>query len=227
MKTKIITTLFMIFALAAAANAQRRFDPKATGTEAELRNVAQFAQELVDFIKQARHIEQDNASSEAELKKLQDVGRRVKDASGNFRSNLQGLISKLKSNNRWNDEFDAEFLDSIVSPRLKGFIGRLGGARKALTEAEAAINSVSQDVDATINEARSPRASNLVNEVFFTHASFAPRSGVGGGKVRVKCVLLGVGIAAAEIGKMKLTAENLDNLFDSNKCGNAAASPTE
>lgn len=219
----ILFSAALVFALATAAAAQRRFDPRAAGTEAELKGVAQFAQDLVNFVKQAQALEANPNASEAEHKKLQDFGRRIKDGTSNTRANLQGFIAKLKNSNRWNDQFDAEFLDAITSPRLKAFIQRIGGARKALTEAEAAINSLSQDVDTTISDAKRRAANDAGSEPFFMNASFA---GNRAGKVRLKCVLLGVGVAAAEVTRLKLTAENLDNLFDSNKCGGAGAPTT-
>lgn len=222
----LFTVLFsaaLVFALAGIADAQRRFDPRAAGTEAELKGIAQFAQDLVNFVKQAEALEQNSNVTEAEHKKLQDFGRRIKSGSGSTRGNLQGLISKLKNSNRWNDEFDTEFLNSITSPRLKAFFTRIGGARKALTDCEAAISSLSQDVDTTISDAKKRAANDSGNELFFMNASFAANRA---GKVRLKCVLLGVGVAAAEITRLKLTAENLDNLFDSNKCGGAGAPTT-
>jgi hypothetical protein len=225
----VLTAVFsaaFVFALVAAAAlavpAQRRFDAKTAGTETELKGVAQFAQNLIQFADLANQIEKRGSVSDGEITKLQDSGRRIKDGTSTFRGNLQGLISKLKSGNRWNDEFDTEFLDSITNPRVKAFIKRLGGARKALTEAEAAINTLSRDVDATINETKALRSINAGQDVFFMNASFSS----GGGKVRLKCVLLGVGVAAAEVARLKLTAENLDNLFDSNKCGSAGGAPT-
>lgn len=199
------------------ANAQRRFDPKATGTENELRNVGQITQDLLNFIKQAEVAEQN--PSPAEHKKLQDLGRRIKDGTSNFRGSLQGFTSKIKRANRWNADFDTEFADSISNPKIRAFIQTLGGARKALTDAEAAIGSLGQDVDATVNDAK--MGINLGDNGFFKKASFASGSA---GKVRLKCVLLGVGVAAAEIARLKLTAGNLDNLFDNNKCG--GGSPT-
>ena len=205
------------------ADAQRKFDPKATGTETELRNVANFTQELVNFLKLADLVDQNSAVSEDDHKKLRDTGKRVKDGTSNARTNLQGFISKLKAANRWNDDFDAEFLDAIVSPRIKAFIQKAGGARKALTAAEAALNAVGQQVDAAINDAKKPRAENIVTDVFFMNASFSsnPNYVFSARKFRVGCFLLGVGIAAAEIARAKLTAENLDNVFDS-KCGGSA-----
>ena len=210
--------LCALLLLAANGAAQRRFDAKAAGAENELRNLAQFTQELLNFIKQAQAVEANPDAPEAERRRLADLARRVKDGTGNTRANLQGFIGKLKNANRWTDEFDAEFLDSITSPRVKALIRRAGGARKALSEAEAALNSLAQDVDATVGDTK--RASLDADEVFFTRASFGGARF--GAKVRVKCVLLGIGVAAAEITRLKLTAENLDNLFDSNKCGSAS-----
>lgn len=224
---KIFTSIFSLafvavltLAGAGSADAQKRFDPKATGTESELRSVAGATQDLLNFVKQAQFIEQDANAPAIEHKKLQDLGRRIKDGTGSFRGSLQGFIAKIKNANQWNEQFDAEFAESITSPRVKAFIKRVGGARKALTDAEAALNSLGQDVDATVNESK--RAAHFTGESVFVNASF---SSGGAAKVRLKCVLLGVGVAAAEIGRLKLTAENLDNLFDSNKCGGGSATP--
>ncbi len=211
----------MLFA-ATDADAQRRFDPKTTGTETELRNVALVTQDLLNFVKQAESVEQNPSASAADRKKLQDFGRKVKDGASNFSGSLRGFTQKLKNANRWNDEFDAEFLDSITNAKIKSFIQKLGGARRAFTEAEAAISSLGQDVDTTINDSR--RASNFGGEVFFTNASVSTNYAfTSARKVRIKCILLGVGVAAAEAARLKLTAENLDNLFDSNKCGGGSS----
>ena len=216
-----VTTAFVIvcsLCAASEADAQRRFEAKSVEADAEVRNFAQFAQELVNFIKQAEAVESNANAPEAERRKLQDLGRRITDGTSNARSNLQSLIAKIKKANRWTDEFDAEFLDSISNARVKALIRRVGGARKALTEAEAALNTLRQDVDATINESKKAALFDDDEDVF-VNASFGGRRA---GKIRVKCVLLGVGVAVAEVGRLKLTAENLDNLFDSNKCGGAA-----
>ncbi len=213
-----------ILAVAANAEAQRQFDAKATGTETELRNVALVTQDLFSFVKQAQTVEQNPSATAADKKKLADLGRKVKDGTSNFSGGLRGFTQKIKGANRWNAEFDAEFLDSISNPKIKAFIQRLGGARRALAEAESAINSLGQDVDATVNDSRSAHNSN--GNVFFTNASFSfdSASAPSARKVRIRCVLLGVGIAAAEVVRLKITAENLDGIFDSNKCG--GGSPT-
>ena len=208
----------IVLAGAANTNAQRRFDPKATGTENELRNVALATQDLLNFVKQAQYIEQDANAPAPEKRKLIDLGRRVKDGTSNLRGGLQGFSTKLKNANKWNADFDAEFLDSITSPRIKSFIQRLGGARAAITQAESALASLGQDVDGTLTDSRV--AFNQGGQPFFMNASFAPAAAE---KIRIKCVLLGVGVAGAEIVRLKLTAENLDNLFDSNKCGGGSS----
>ena len=215
-----VTTAFVFaFSLCAAQNAdaQRRFEPKSVEADTEVRNFAQFTQELVNFIKQAEALEGNANAPETERRKLQELGRRVNDGASSARSSLQNLIAKIKKANRWNDEFDTEFLDSISNARVKALIRRVGGARKALADAEAVFNTLRQDVDATVNDSK--KAGLVNDEDVFMNVSLAPRPG---GKVRVKCVLLGVGVAVAEVGRLKLTAENLDNLFDSNKCGTAA-----
>lgn len=227
-RRQIVVMLFsaaIVFVVGlSTAQAQRRFEPKSVGAETEVRNVANFTQELLTFLKQTEDADNNANVSEVELKRLQNQGKRIKDGTSNTRSSLQGIISKLKSANRWNDEFDADFLEAITNTRVKAFIKRAGGARKVLTDAETALNSLGQDIDAALNDAKKTRAANHSGEVFFVKASFAEDAppSFSSRKVRLKCVLLGAGIALAEIGRLKLTAENLDNIFDSNKCGGAA-----
>jgi|GEM_PF-2605940 len=230
--TVLFSTAFVIALCVSNTAAQQRFDFKAAGVENEATGIEQFTDALVSFyLKDVETKKSKSLPDRVRLRReLQDASSKVKGNSGNARRLFQELISKLKNGNRWNDDFDKDFLAGIVSPRIKSLIQRLGGARKALDLAEAAFNSLNADIDQTVKEANDDNALNQAGEVSFTNASFTPaafsrKRGDG-------CILLGIGIALAEsrLLKMKLTAQNLDNIFDSKGCGGSGggggASPT-
>lgn len=222
--TALLSTVFVIALCVSNTDAQRRFDFKAAGVENEAAGIDQFTDALISFSLKNSEISKKNTSLADRLrlkKELEDAGNKVKASAGNARRLLQALISKLKSGNRWNDDFDKDFLDGIVSPRIKSLVQRNGGARKALGDAEALFSSLNAEIDAAVREANDNQALNETGDVLFTNASFAYRKN--------GCVLLGIGIALAEsrLLKMKLTAQNLDNIFDNKGCGGSGgAAPT-
>ncbi len=217
---------FVIALCVSNTSAQRRFDFKAANVETEAVEIDQFTDALVTFV--LKNVELKKATSLPDKvrlrRELQEAGNKVKGNSGNARRLLQNLISKLKNGNRWNDDFDKDFLGGIVSPRIKSLI-QGAGARKALSDADAAFNSFNAEIDASVREANDAQGLNQTGDVSFSNASFAfAKNGRG------TCALLGIGIALAEsrLLKMKLTAQNLDNIFDSRGCGGGAggAAPT-
>jgi hypothetical protein len=223
----LFSAMFVIALCVSDTAAQRRFDFKAAGVETEAVGIDQFTDALIAFVlkdvafKKATSL-QDRIRLRRELK---EAGDKVKGSSGNARRLFQTLIAKLKSGNRWNDDFDKDFLAGIVSPRIKSIVQTNGGARKALTDAEALFNNLNAEIDATVREANDSQGFNTTGDASFTNASFASAK-----KIRGGCVLLGIGIALAEsrLLNMKLTAQNLDNIFDNKGCGggSGAATPT-
>lgn len=217
--------LAFVFALglSQSAAAQGRLDVRAAGVETEVKGLAQFAEQLAQFVGQSEQLQKRGSATEADLTKLQELGRRVKDGSSNLRRFLQALISKLKASNRWNDQFDAEFVASISNSAVKSFIQRNGGARKLLSaDINPAIDSIGADADAIVDEVRNHRAA-ISSDAVFIKAAFSSPAGLGKG---FKCGLLAVGIAAAELAGAKLTAGNLDAVFD-RKCGGGAGAATQ
>lgn len=222
--TALLSTAFVIALCVSNTTAQRRFDFKAAGVENEAAGIDQFTDALITFSLKNSEISKKSTSLTDRVRlrrELEDAGNKVKANAGNARRLLQALISKLKTGNRWNDDFDKDFLDGIVSPRIKGLVQRNGGARKALSDAEALFGSLNAEIDAAVRDANDNQSLNETGEVFFVNASFAYRKN--------GCVLLGIGIALAEsrLLKMKLTAQNLDNIFDNKGCGGGGgAAPT-
>lgn len=186
----------------------------------DVKGIAQFAENLANFLELAQKIEDGEKSNFVITKELDKAGKKVKDGAGTFRSNLKGFIATLKNKNQWNDDLDKEFLEILGSRRIKGFFQRNGG-RKILTDADGAINSIATDVDTIIANANKLRAAN--NTSIFMQTAFAPNASAR--KFSFKCVLLGVGIAVAEYKGMKRTAENLDGFFDKS-CGAGANTAT-
>lgn len=221
-KTSSLLTVLLsiVFVALCVSNttAQRRFDFKAAGVETEAAGIEQFTDALIAFSLKDVENRKSKLTDRVKLRReLQDNGSRVKGSSSNARRLLQELIAKLKNGNKWNDDFDKSFLDGIVSPRIKSLIQRNGGARKVLADADGLFNSLNTEIDDSIREANS-QALNETGGVILMNASFAKRGD--------RCLLLGIGIALAEsrLLKMKLTAENLDNIFDSKGCGGGGGS---
>lgn len=224
--TVLFSTAFVIALCVSDTAAQRRFDLKAAGVDNEAAGIEQFTDALISFALKDAELSKKSTSLTDRVRlrrELQDAGSKVKGSAGNARRLLQALISKLKSGNRWNDELDTDFLNSIISPRIKSLIQRNGGARKVLADADAIFNSLNADIDATLREANENQALNETGEFTFMNTSFAFY-----GKRGDRCILLGIGIALAEsrVLKMKLTAQNLDNIFDSKGCGGGGAGST-
>ena len=221
--TLLLAAFAFVFLLSTAreASAQRYLSEIRAANEAN--GIIQFADELSEFLNLAQFIEQDNLARPLEIKRLEAAGKKVKDGTSNLRSNLKGLIAKLKSQNLWDEQLDKEINDALGGRRVKGFFQRNGG-RKILTDAETAINAVNSDVDTIINNAKN-RTSGSVSfgDGHFTKAAFAPAASAR--KVSFRCVVLGVGIFIAEIKKAPKTAENLDQFFDKN-CGAGANTAT-
>jgi hypothetical protein len=236
MKTKTHTFRFIltvtalsvfIFALGQNVFAQRYLSELKDRNEPK--GIAQFGDDLAAFLKLAEEINaKPSIVSPRILAELDRLGRKVKEGTSNFRSNLKGLVAKFKSDNRWDDKLDGEINETLGSRKVKGFFQRVGG-RKILNDSDGAINAINIDVDAILSDAKKLSASiTRVEDTTFMKTSFA-QAGVAPSalKLRFKCVVLGVAIFGAEIAKAPKTAENLDNIFDSNGCGSGTASTTE
>lgn len=188
----------------------------------DVKGIAQFADNLANFLTLAEYIEQENKPNPASIKQLEAAGQKIKDGTSNFRSNLKALVANFKSKNQWNEDLDNQFLELLGSRKIKGFFQRNTG-RKILTDADTAINSVGADVDKIIANAKNVRASNANSSSVFTQTAFAPNASAR--KVTFKCVALGAAIFGAELLKAKKTAENLDGFFDKS-CGAGANTAT-
>lgn len=188
----------------------------------DVRGIGQFADNLAEFLTLAEYIEQDNLNRQKSLAQLEAAGKKVKDGTSNFRSNLKALVANFKSKNQWNEDLDNQFLELLGSRKIKGFFQRNTG-RKILTDADTAINSIAADVDKIISNLKNLRASNTNNSSAFMQTAFAPNASAR--KVTFKCVALGAAIFGAELLKAKKTAENLDGFFDKS-CGAGATTAT-
>lgn len=204
------------------ASAQRYLSEIRSASEAK--GVAQFANDLSAFLELAQTIEQATVVSPRDIVRLEAAGKKVKDGTSNLRSNLKGLITKLKNQNHWDDQLDTEINDLFGNRKIKGFFQRIGG-RKILTEVDAAINSISSDVDTIINNAKNSRSNGSIGtDQIFMQTSFAPCS-ASSRKLKFKCIVLGAAIFGAELVGADRTAENLDGFFDKN-CGAGASTAT-
>lgn len=187
----------------------------------EANGIVQFAENLASFLELAEKIEAGD-KSDAVYIRFENVAKKIKDGTSNFRSNVKGLAATFKNRNQWNDELDSQFTQLLSSRKIKTFFQRNGG-RKILTDADAAISSIPADVDAIVANIKKLRAANSDNGSVFMRTAFAPNASAR--KLSFKCVALGIGIALAELKGMKRTAENLDGFFDKS-CGAGANTAT-
>jgi hypothetical protein len=183
-------------------------DLKALNAESEAKSIAQYVEGLTAFFNQAETLSGKRLIPRADVTKFENEGRRIKSDASNFRSKLQALIAKLKAANRWNEQLDADIAAALGNRKVKGLLARGGGARKLLETALNEIGSLDTDIDSVIGRVKANSASSA-------HAR---------AKFRVKCAALFAGVAVAELLKMKLTAENIDAVFDKN-CGPGGGSP--
>ena len=188
----------------------------------EVKGIAQFAENLSQFLEVAEKAEAGGRVNEITIKITEAAGKKVKDSTSSFRSNLKGLVALFKSKDQWNDALDSQFLELFASRKIKGFYQK-NGARKILTDADAAINSINAEIDAIIANLKNKQASNFTNDSIFTRTAFAPNASAR--KFKLKCVVLGVAIFGAELVKAPKTAENLDGFFDKS-CGAGASTAT-
>lgn len=224
----VLTTIFSIafavvicFSSVQEASAQRYLTE--IRNSSEVNNMAQFADNLASFLELAEKLEQGGgAIRPAELIRLEAAGKRVKDGTGNFRSNLKNLVTTFKNKNQWNDELDSQINESLGSRKIKGFFQKNGG-RKILSDADGAISGLNAQIDAIIANAKKGRASVVSGESIFVKTVFA--SSASSRKFRLKCAVLGVAIFIAEVKKAPKTAENLDGIFDKS-CGAGASTAT-
>ena len=223
--SKLLTVFVSAVCLMTAQNtfAQGKFDARNAGVEPEIKEAAKFSDLLLRFMTVYVQYDGKRIVSEEEIKELVQLGQSVKDGTSNFRSNLQGLVTKLKNGNRWNEQLDKEFTDSIVSPRAKELFQNSGARKIFGTEINPAINSLGTDIDAMINDLKSRRAASVSQGISFEKAATSRSAAKG----RLKCIVLGVGIAVAEVAGAKLTAGNLDKIFDKSCGGGGAAATTE
>ena len=188
----------------------------------DIKGIAQFADNLSQFLTLAEKIEGQRNPDPALLRQLEAAGKKVKDGTGNLRTNLKGLVSLFKTKNQWDNDLDSQFTQLLGSRKIKGFFQN-NGARKILTDADAAINAVNTDVDTIIANVSKLRGASFLGNSIFTQTAFAPT--VSARKFRLKCAILGVAIFGAELLKAPKTAENLDGYFDKS-CGAGANTAT-
>ncbi len=188
----------------------------------DVKGIGQFAENLSQFLTLAEKAEGETSANPLLLRQLEVAGKKVKDGTSNLRTNLKGLVGLFKTRNQWNDDLDSQFTQLLGSRKVKGFFQN-NGARKILTDADAAINVVNTNINEIIaNVSKLKGASSLGNSIF-SQSAFAPSASAR--KVRFKCVLLGVAIFGAELLKAPKTAENLDGYFDKS-CGAGANTAT-
>lgn len=187
----------------------------------EVKGLSQFAANLGEFLKLAESLEGVKIVSPRDFALLEAAGKKVKDGAPNFRQSLDGLIARIKKNNRWDEALEVEILSLLGNRKIKGFFQNNGGARRVLTEALNAYNVIPGEVDQIINSFRNSQSVNSDGEAFYTKASFAASVR----KVRFKCIVLGAAVFGAELAGADRTAENLDKIFDKN-CGAGASTAT-
>lgn len=187
-------------------------DLKALNAETEAKALVQYGQLLAQFFNATQEAQKKSSILRADLSKIEGDGQRVKNDAASFRQNLQSLITKLKSANKWDDQLDADLSTALGSRRVKGFLGQNGGARRLFESALNEINTIGGDVDGAVANVKAKPSS--------AHAR--AKNGRG------KCFGLFVAVAAAELLRMKETAKNIDDVYDKN-CGpgGGGASPTE
>lgn len=223
----ILTTIFsiaiaLLLTISSAQNASAQRYLTEIRNSSEVNNMAQFAENLANFLEMAQKIESDGVVRPAELARLEAAGKTVKGGTSNFRNNLKNLVTNLKNKDQWNEELDAQINESLGSRKIKGFFQKNGG-RKILTDADGAISQLNAQIDAIIANAKNQRGANVSSENLFMQTAFASSSSAR--KLRLKCVVLGVAIFIAEVKKAPKTAENLDGFFDQS-CGAGASTAT-
>ena len=213
----------LVLSLSTAQNASAQRYLSELKSTTEVKGLAQFALDLNDFLKLAESLEGAKVVSPRDFALLETAGKKVKDSAPNFRQSLNGLIAKIKKNNRWDDALDAEILNLLGNRKTKGFFQTNGGGRRIINEALNAYNVIVSDVDTIVNSFRQSQSVNPGDEVVFSNASFAASSSAR--KVRFKCLVLGAAVLGAELAGADRTAENLDRIFDKS-CGGGASTAT-
>ena len=155
----LVAFVFAIFLSTAQETAAQRYLTEMKSTT-ELKGMGQFSSDLAEFLKILDAIENEKSPSPLNIKKLELAGRKVKNGANGFRNNLKGLISKLKSQNQWDENLDKEINDLLNKRNVKGLFQQNDG-RKLLSEGETQASSISTDVDKIINNIKKSESLNL------------------------------------------------------------------
>lgn len=129
-----------------SASAQE-IDLKQLRAQSEAESIKKFTDSLTLFynLVSGATAQTNNKSIGAGLK---EKGERVRSDLTNTVSSIESFVSKLKSANRFNDQFDADVNALIGSNKVKGRLVKAGGARKLLTSVlnSTAVNNLKKDV---------------------------------------------------------------------------------
>jgi hypothetical protein len=205
--TSAVFVLIAVFLIGNEVAEQRYLTEYKNNTD--IKAAGQFADLFAQFIELDNALTKKGFATDAEIAKLENLGQRITSGTSNTKRNLEGFISKLKQDNRWNDETDQEFSSLLGNRRIKGHLSTGGGARKIL---DFASQNFARLIGSGINNAIADAKEN--RRASFTTAKKRGRFG---------CALLFVGVFIAEIKSAPLTAENIDNIYDRDCGGGGAA----
>lgn len=131
----------MLFALVSITNAQG-VDLKEIGAEKQTESIKKFTDLLTDFYAHLFQAIGDRSKSISNGKVagagLTDKATKIRgEVIGNV-DNIQSLIAKFKTANRYNEQFDKDAIKLLGSNKAKSQLAKSGGSRKLL---ESVLNS--------------------------------------------------------------------------------------
>ncbi len=129
-----------------SANAQE-IDLKQLRAQSEAESIKKFTDSLTLFynLVSGATAQTNNKSVGAGLK---EKGERVRAELTSNVSSIESFVAKLKTANRFNDQFDADVNALIGSNKVKGRLAKAGGARKLLASVlnSTSVNNLKKDV---------------------------------------------------------------------------------
>jgi hypothetical protein len=197
--TRSIFIGLITFALFSVTNAQG-VDLKAIKAEREAEAIKKYTELITNFYAHLYQAIADRGQSvngksgKIAGAGLSDKAAKVRSESVSNFDNLQSLIAKLKSANRFNEQFDKDVAKLLGAHKVKGRLTKSGGARKLL---ESVLNSsVTNGLKKNVTESAS-----LVEFI----------------KDEDTCKFIAVGIVVEALSTKKSTRLS-DSIYEANGC---------
>ena len=224
----------LLLALTASALAQPdklNLDALNIGNEARTLNTAN--ENITSFFADAAKLKKKESVSPSEFAALEHSADVAKRNADQIIAILIGIVRNLKAADHWNQQFDDQFVASVSRASVRSGLQQAGGARRLLEAAANETNNFAADIDQELESVRAKvatskkeglllatsrktDANHASSSVVVSNAAIAGHAPL---SIGIKCKLLLVGLAIAEVAGADRTACRLDELYGEKGCG--------